>query len=127
MSNLNTHGVTDFESAKRFLGDKSQRVLCFATTLTHEAASPIEPGGNVSEDGTAITKITVRHHGSSIIRYYSDGRIMIRNAGWLSATTTDRLHRMTPNSVRVSRAKGGSVESPLFTADYQPSHFERVI
>lgn len=127
MSNLNTHGVMDFESAQRFLGNKSMRVLCFATTLTHEAASPLGPGGNVTTDGDPITVIVVRHHGSPIIRYYSDGRIMISNAGWLSATTTDRLHRMTPATVRVSRAKGGSVESPLWSADYQPHHFERVV
>lgn len=55
MSNLNTHGVTDFESAREFLGDKSRRQLCFATTLTHEAT--------VRGDADT-TQITVRHHGS---------------------------------------------------------------
>jgi hypothetical protein len=116
MSNLNTHGVVDFESAKSFLGDKSARTLCFATTLTHES---------IGEAG--VTAITVRHHGSPIIRYRSDGQIEIRNAGWLSSTTTDRLHRMTPTSVRVSRAKGGHVESPLYSGP-QPSYdFVRVI
>lgn len=115
MSNLNTHGVVDFDSAKRFLGNKSARQLCFATTLTHESVG--EPD---------VTAVTVRHHGSPIIRYFSDGRLELSNAGWLSATTTDRLHRMTPASVRVTRAKGGSVESPLYSGP-QPSSFVRVL
>jgi hypothetical protein len=114
MSNLNTHGVEDFATARAFLGDRSQRTLCFATTLTHEATD---------RDADAIV---VRHHDSAIIRYYSDGRIEIRNAGWLSATTTDRLHRMTPEHVRVSRAKGGSVVSPLYSGD-QPYEWTRVL
>lgn len=116
MSNLNTHGVDNFETAQRFLGNKSARTLCFATTLTHESVG--EPG---------VTAVTVRHHGSPIIRYFSDGRVEIRNAGWLSATTTDRLHRMTPPTVRVSRAKGGSVESPLYSGPQPAYNFERVI
>jgi hypothetical protein len=115
MSNLNTHGVADFESAKAFLGGKSMRTLAFATTLTHESVGEVD-----------VTAIVVRHHGSPIIRYYSDGRVEIRNAGWLSATTTDRLHRMTPYLVRVTRAKGGHVESPLYSG-IQPRDWERVL
>lgn len=126
MSNLNTHGVEDFATARAFLGAKSQRTLCFATTLTHESASPIEPGGNVEPDGTPITRITVRHHDTAIIRYYSDGRIMVRNHGWLTATTTDRLHRMTPRGVQISRARGGSVVSPLYSGP-QPTDWTRVL
>ena len=114
MSNLNTHGVVDYDSAQAFLGSKSQRTLCFATTLTQEA----------HDGGLAVT---VRHRESPIIRYFADGRVAIRNAGWLSSTTTDRLHRMTPDSVRVSRAKGGHVDSPEYSGP-QPTHtFERVI
>jgi hypothetical protein len=116
MSNLNTHGVDSFESAKRFLGNKSARTLCFATTLTHESVGDPD-----------VTAVTVRHHGSPIIRYYSDGRIEIRNAGWLSSTTTHRLHAMTPTSVRVSRARGGSVTSPLYNGSQPSYNFERVI
>lgn len=103
MSNLNTHGVYSFETAKRFLGGKSQRTLCFATILQAQASG--------SSD---VEMIAVRHHSTDIIRYYSDGRIEIRNHGYLTATTTDRLHRMTPMDVRVSRARGGHVESPAY-------------
>ncbi len=115
MSNLNMHGVDSFESAKKFLGSKSARTLCFATTLTHES---------VGEAG--VTAVTVRHHESPIIRYFSDGRIEIRNAGWMSKTTTHRLHGMTPLEVRVSGAKGGSVTSPLYSGA-QPHEFVRVV
>lgn len=113
MSNLNTHGVTDYASALRFLDGKSARTLCFATTLQQDAAH-----------GTTV--ISVRHHGSVIIQYLPTGEIFASNAGWLSATTTDRLHRMTPPEVRVSRAKGGHVESPLYSGA-QPSTLTRVI
>ena len=110
MSNLNTHGVTDYASALRFLGAKYRRTLCFATTLTNEGPT-----------------ITVRHHDSAIIRYWNKGGIIeIRNAGWLSLTTTDRLHRMTPYEVCVSFARGGSVDSPEYVGS-QTSGWVRVI
>lgn len=113
MSNLNTHGVNSYETAQAFLGDKSARTLCFATTLTQVATA------------RGVLAVEVRHHGSAIIRYYSDGQVEISNAGWLSSTTTHRLHAMTTADVRVSRAKGGSVTSPLYSGP-QPSSFERV-
>ncbi len=113
MSNLNTHGVTNFASAQRFLGARSARTLCYATTLQCDAAH----GGTV---------ITVRHHGSPIIQYLPNGQIMIRNAGWMSRTTSWRLHHMTPYEVRVSSAKGGSVDSPTYWGP-QPAEWTRVI
>lgn len=97
MSNLNTHGVVDYASAKRALNGRHSVKICYATTLVDEG-----------------TCITVRHHDTAIIRYWSGGLIDIRNGGFLSKTTTDRLHRMTPAPVRVSFAKGGSVESPFY-------------
>ena len=102
MSNLNTHGVVDYATAKAALAGKSARTLCYATTLQVDAV------------GNGQTAIVVRHHGSPIIRYFDGGRVDIRNAGWLSRTTTDRLHRMTPDDIMVSFAKGGHVSAPLY-------------
>ena len=116
MSNLNMHNVDSFDSASQFLGRQSSRTLCFATTLDRETVA--------GEHG--VMAIAVRHHGSPIIRYFSDGCIEIRNAGWMSRTTTNRLHSMTPFDVRVSGAKGGSVTSPLYTGA-QPHDFTRVV
>lgn len=109
MSNLNTHGVTDYASAMRFLDGKYERTLCYATTLVDAGVC-----------------VTVRHHDTAIITYWANGLIEIRNDGWLSKTTTDRLHRMTPSGVRVSFAKGGSVESPKYTGS-QPYAWTAVL
>jgi len=109
MSNLNTHGVTDYQSAERFLGpNRSRRTLCYATTVTHEGHA-----------------ITVRHHDTAIVRYWDTGIVEIRNGGYLSRTTTDRLNRLTSYGVHVSFAKGGSVESPFYSGP-QPYDWNRV-
>lgn len=112
MSNLNMHGVQDYETASAFLGDAQSKTLCFATTL-HRGGTAGDP------------LIEVYHHNTAIIRYYASGEIVIRNAGYLTATTTTRLHGMTPREVCVSRAKGGSVTSPLYCGE-QPYEWERV-
>lgn len=110
MSNLKLPAIHDFESARAYLDarGKSRVKIGFETTLTHEAHGYV-----------------VRHHDSPIVRYTPDG-VEIRNAGWLSLTTTDRLHRLTPPSVRVSLAKGGWVESPLYSGRQPRLDWQRV-
>lgn len=115
MSNLNTHDVTDYESALRFLDGRKQAVLCYATTLMYD---PDVLSGGV---------VTVYHHNTAIIRYYADGSIEIRTAGYLTTTTVGRLHNMTPPEVRVSRAKGGSVQAPVLSADFVPADWVEVV
>lgn len=102
MSNLNTHGVTDYDSALRFLDGEYSKTLCYATVLTHHSRNGM---------------IAVSHHDTEIIRYYASGAVMIRSAGYLSRTTTYRLHRMTPSEVVVSGVRldyGGMVTSPAY-------------
>lgn len=108
VSNLNMHGVDSFATADAFLGTKSSAPLCYATTL-------FRSGG----------WIIVTHHHTEIVRYRGDGTIEIRNGGFMSRTTTHRLHGMTPASVRVSGAKGGSVTSDHYNG-CQPYSWERV-
>lgn len=119
MRNLNTHGVTDYASAMRYLSSRGPRThravpLCYATTLRAEG----HPSG--------VDVVVVYHHNEAIIRYWSDGSIEIRNAGYLSSTTTDRLHQMTPREVIVSGARGGSVDSPCYSGD-QPYEWQTVV
>lgn len=112
MSNLNTRGVVDFATAERFLDGRSSATLCFATTVFRESPD----------------SIVVQHHRTEIIRYCRDGQVDIRNGGYLTPTTTDRLHRMTPIDVRVSRAKGGWIEAPATgRLDFVPSDWVTVV
>lgn len=108
MSNLNTNGVQDWFTAERFLNGRKRAVPCYATELIR------------MDD-----YIEVRHHGTAIIRYTPDS-ISIRNCGWLTVTTTGRLNAMTPASVIVSRARGGSVRAPKWTSDYIPDAWTEV-
>lgn len=113
MSNLNMHGVRDYWTAERFLNGRASATPCYATTVRKE----------ITADGYPV--IVVRHHNTDIIRYFSDGRVEIQSNGYLSRTTATRLHGMTPHWVRVSSAKGGNVESPLYSGDW-PYSWEQV-
>lgn len=120
MSNLNTHGVTDYVSAMKFMQGKDRGrgpvTLCYETVLRLEQ----HPSG--------LSMIEVCHHGTGIIRYWSDGTIDIRTGGWLSVTTVSRLHNMTPREVRVSRAKGGSVRTQWGSViDHVPMDWATVV
>ena len=93
MSNLKLPDVTDLESARRFLGGRQRSRLGYATTIGLAA------GGDV----------VVTHHSTDIIRYLSDGGIWLRADGWVTSTTADRMHRLTPPHVRVGRRLGNYV------------------
>lgn len=118
MSNLNTHGVTDYDSALRFLTDddgvvRYSKTLCYKTVVTN--------WGN--------GMILVTYYDTNIIRYYSSGAVMIRTDGYLTRTTTDRLHHLTPREVIVSGVRldyGGMVTSPVYNGP-QPVQWELVV
>lgn len=111
MSNLNLRGVDSWGAANRFLGEDDEKTLAYATKLRRS------PCGEWIE---------VVHHRTAIIRYHCDEyQVYLRNGGYVSRTTSDRLHQMTPASVGVSFAKGGSVHSPMYEGP-QPHDWARV-
>jgi hypothetical protein len=91
MSNLKPKAeITTYEQAKAFLGDRFARQLCYATTVHR----------------VAVDQIAIRHHHTDVVTYWADGTITLDNGGWVTATTTHRMHRFTPEEVRVWRFKG---------------------
>lgn len=48
----------------------------------------------------------VEYHGNQIIRYYSNGTVLVKWAGWATSTTTQRLHALTPKGYRFNRRLG---------------------
>lgn len=85
MSNLKLPNVIDYATAERELGNKEIKRIGYKTALVRKTTG----------------EIVVTHHNSEIISYDHDGSTYITNAGWDSATTKDRLHRLTPINVRV--------------------------
>lgn len=83
--------VYDYKTAQQYLGDSFVKQLCNATYL-------------VKRD----THIEVTLFGNTIIRYYPD-HMTITDCGWPTKTTTQRLHAMTPQYVRVNRHNGYTV------------------
>lgn len=108
MTNLNLKNVDSYSSAMRFLDGRRERPLAYATRLVNYGPH-----------------VEVIHHTTAIIKYMANGDVEIRNHGYLSRTTSDRLHRMTPAGVQVSFAAGGSVNSPKYTGS-QPYNWTRV-
>lgn len=105
MSNLQLPQITTYESALRELNGQRFRRIGYKTTL------------RLVHTGFG-TVATVQHHNTDIIDYYPDGGIALDTGGWSSSTTTHRMHRLTPRSVRVF-IKGGTtyVETPLRKAE----------
>lgn len=99
MSNLKLPNVTDHASAVRELDGERSKQIGYQTWLRRN--SDIE------------NTISVVHHTTDIIDYYPDGGIALNTGGWDTSTTSSRMHRLTPCSVRVFIRKGVTmVETP---------------
>lgn len=90
MSNLQLPNVTDLDSAREFLGNRQSARLGHNTTIRRGL------GGDV----------IVTYHATDIVTYANDGTIILQANGWVTATTANRLHKLTPTNVRVGRKLG---------------------
>ncbi len=72
--------VHDYETASRFLGEKDEKKLAYNTLIYRGA-----------EDSIAI-----RFHGTTIVRYYPDGRVQLDSGGWRTVTTKQRINQLLP-------------------------------
>lgn len=71
---------------------------------------PVSSNGSVraEEDGT----LRLRLHATDVLTAYADGTVTLRNGGWNTVTTRQRLHAVLPTCVRVfSRAYSCYVET----------------
>lgn len=93
MSNLRLPDVHDLETARTFLGDRQSARLGHNTTIRRG------PGGDV----------VVTYHETDIVTYCDAGNIILRADGWVTATTANRLHKLTPATVGVGRKLGDYV------------------
>jgi len=94
-------GVYSYETAKSYLGTKTERKIGNNTRL--------------HQDGDNISLIL---HQSAICIYHSDGSVTINLCGWDTVTTRARIRKMTP--CNIWREKGqtyihayGSKDIPL--------------
>lgn len=77
MSNLKLPVRTTAQEYRELLAGKESAKIAYATTLHDHGNS-----------------VAITHHDSQIFQLYDTGRISFTMAGWKSATTTDRLHRL---------------------------------
>lgn len=77
MSSLKLPVRSTAEEYRALLAGKDSKRIAYATALHATNRS-----------------VTITHHDSSIFQLYDDGAISFTSAGWISATTTDRLHRL---------------------------------
>lgn len=55
--------------------------------------------------------VAVRYHETDIVVYRPDGSIRLDTGGWITATTVERMHRLVPREIIVSRRKGEVIVS----------------
>lgn len=85
MSNMKfAQEIENYSDAERFLAGKERRRLTYKTDVVR-----------ISDEA-----IGVMHHRTVIVTYVKDGSIVLDNGGWDSATTSNRMHRLTPANVR---------------------------
>lgn len=80
MSNLKLKAdITDRASALDFLDGRSSR------KLGHNTFVVLRDGGDPA----------VTYHATDIVTYHGDGSVTFDCGGWATATTVDRMHRLT--------------------------------
>jgi hypothetical protein len=92
MAALLTHISTYADALAYLKGRRSAPAGNNTTLLAHPYLS--------NSDGTPRA-IFVKLHGTNVVTYLSDGRIVLDTGGWRTVTTKDRLNRFTPADVRV--------------------------
>ena len=63
-------------------------------------------GNNTYAIKVADDCYAIKLHNTHVVTAYLDGRIVLDNGGWYSATTKNRMHEYLPNGVGVRQAKG---------------------
>lgn len=80
-----------YEGADAYLGGRNRRALSSNTVLHRPAEGAI----------------AVRYWDTDVVTYVKDSPIVILQAGgWVTATTTSRMHAFTPANIRVRRQMG---------------------
>lgn len=86
MSNLQFAApIQSFEDAERFLADRDRRKLAHNTYVERVS------------DAT----IAVVYHWTPIVTYNANGSVTLNSGGFHTVTTSHRMHRLTPDNVRV--------------------------
>lgn len=81
--------VYDYLTADRFLGSKQEKKLAHNTIIYR--------GGDDS--------IGVRFHHTTIVRYYSDGRVQLDSGGYHTTTTKQRINQLLPGMMGLYQKK----------------------
>ena len=84
MSNLKLENVTDYATAKAFIGNRDRAKLGHNTYLYRSIAE----------------RFYVEYHGNMIVEYRVDSTY-VSNCGWHTRTTTNRLNKLTKMSFRI--------------------------
>jgi hypothetical protein len=98
MSNLSPkYTPRTYAEARSILDNagKSAIPLCYETRLVQGMFG-----------GAPGVTIAIQHHSTAIVVFRPDGSIRLDGRGWASRTTADRMHRFTPQNVRVNNRKG---------------------
>ena len=88
MSNAQFPRIKSFEDAKKYLNGKSER--------------PCGNNTRIIDSGSII----IRHFATNIITYEVNGKITLRNGGYFTATTKERLNNFIPNEFSIWQNKG---------------------
>jgi hypothetical protein len=78
--------MTNYNDAVKVLNGKDSRKIAHATWLERI-------------DGFTCDVIAVRYHSTNIILYYADGRTVVRNGGYYTATTKKRINKYSNANV----------------------------
>ena len=91
-----TMKATTYTAASRLLGSRSE----------------VEVGNNTTAERSG-DEIVVRLHGHAIIRLLADDTVCVRDCGYVTTTTYDRLNRFAPAGWRLRRTGGGGYAEAL--------------
>jgi hypothetical protein len=72
--------ITSYSEAAQFLGERNYRKVAHNTAVERKSGD----------------YIAVRLHGTDVVGFHADGRIVLRSGGWETVTTKDRINQCLP-------------------------------
>lgn len=93
-----------YEEADKFIGEKGERKVC-NNTILYRCANLYAPQEQYYGLRASVGVIVLKLHNTSIVKWYSNGRIELNSGGWRTVITKQRMNAVISGLAYISQEK----------------------
>jgi len=93
-----------YDKADKIIGEKGEKKICNNTVL-YRCANTYAPQEQYYGLNPVVGVIALKLHNSSIVKWYSNGRIELHSHGWRTVTTKQRMNQVISGLAYICQEK----------------------